>query len=402
MEELGVEIELYPLLQVRAGIAHPEAVRWIERAHCLPFLSLGILRAQWHFIRSDASAYFKVWAEVLRGTWGSINFFLGAIAIFPKAVRFAYEMSNQKIAHVHAQFANHPAVAALIIHRLTGIPYSFTARGTDIQIERRMLKRKIEAAEFAIAVSAFNKKIMVDESGPDARGKVHVIYGGVDVDRLSPAPRTRPAGPFRILSVARFEEVKGHAYLVEACQLLRERGVAFECRLIGEGPLFSTVEQLIARAGLCQEVRLLGPRTYPEVIHELRQADVVALPTTPTASGKREGIPNVLKEAMACGLPVVATSVGGIPELVDHNKTGILVPPMSAIALADALQRLGDDPILRRQLGQSGREKVVRDFNIRVSTTNRAKLFLRNAGECFLSLECDEQSKPQVITQHSV
>ena len=112
------------------------------------------------------------------------------------------------------------------------------------------------------------------------------------------------------------------------------------------------------------------------MIEKLSHADVFVLATVPTRSGKREGIPNVLKEAMACGLPVVASSISGIPELVDNGRSGILVPPRDIFALADALQKLNDDPALRHQMGLAGRKKVVREFNLRTSTAKRAELFL--------------------------
>jgi glycosyltransferase involved in cell wall biosynthesis len=403
MEKLGVGVELYPLLRTRSKVTHPEAERWVHRAHYLPFLSLAILRAQWYFIRRDLVAYCKVWADVLRGAWGSANYFFGAIAIFPKVVLWAYDMLDQEVVHIHAHFANHPAVAALIIQRLTGIPFSFTARGTDIQVDRHLLKRKVQAAEFAIAVSNYNKTIMIDECGPAVREKIHVVYGGVDVDRLSPPHAKSSVGAFRILCVARFEEVKGHPYLVEACRTLQERGVDFECRLIGDGPLLPSVKKRIEEAGLSKEVRLLGPRVYREVIHELWQSDSLVLPSVPTALGNREGIPNVLKEAMACGLPVVATSIGGIPELVEDGQTGILVPPKSGIALADALQRLYDDPTLRRQLGRAGKERVLRDFSLRTSTTKRASLYLGSsrAGRLFRDFSLNERAERQVPAHHS-
>jgi len=376
MENLGVAVNLYPLRRLRLKIKHPEADCWIKRAHYRPFLSFGVLRAQWRFLRRDWMTYLKAWAEVLSGTWGSADFFFGAIAIFPKAVLFAQEMMDAGIAHVHAHFASHATVAALIVHRLTGIPFSFTARGTDIQVDRHMLKEKIEAAEFVIAVSSDNKKIMVDECGSPLGKKIRVIHGGVDVGRLVPSSKCPAAGNFRILCVARFEEVKGHTYLVEACKLLRERGLPFECRLVGDGPLVSRIEKQIQQAELQDAICLLGERAYPEVVEELRQADIVVLPTAPTAEGKREGIPNVLKEAMACGLPVLASAVGGIPELVEHERTGILVRSRDSVALADALQRLSTDKARCERLGQAAREKVVRDFNLRISTANRARLFL--------------------------
>jgi colanic acid/amylovoran biosynthesis glycosyltransferase len=377
MERLGVAVEIYPLLRKRQRVVHPEAVALSQRAHYHPFLSLPILYAQWYFMRRRPLSYFKVLAEVLKGTFGSADFFIKALAIFPKAVRFAYEIEGQAIAHVHAQFATHAAVAALVVHRLTGIPFSFTARGADIQVDRQMLKEKLEAAAFAISVSRFNKELMLKEGGPHLHRKIHVIYGGVDTEAFSPALQKSPAGPFRILCVATLEEGKGHACLVEACRLLRDRGVDFTCHLLGDGPLRSRIEKQIARADLNACIKLHGACTQAEVKQQLAQASVGVLATVPTANGRCEGIPNVLKEAMACGLPVVASRIAGIPELVEHEVSGLLIPPGDAAALARAIERLKDDTALRRVLGQAGREKIVRNFNLAVSTRKRAALFLR-------------------------
>lgn len=379
MEELGVGVELYPLRRIHTEIVHPEARRWIESAHYRPFVSLKILRAQWHFIRRDWRRYWKTWAEVLRGTWGSANFFLGAVAIFPKSVLFAYEMSQQRIAHVHAHFANHPAVAALIIHRLTGIPFSFTARGFDVQVDRHMLKEKVAAADVVFAVSSDLKRVMGAECDRSLHEKIHVIRGGVDVERLTPRTARRSPGPLRILCVARFEEVKGHTYLIEACRILRDRGIPFECRLVGEGPLAPAIEGQIKQAGLGEEIRILGPLSYQEVINELAGADVLTLPTAPTALGEHEGMPTVLQEAMACGLPVVSCLVEGVAELVDDELTGILVLPKNAPALADAFERLANDPALRQRMGRAGRQKVVQKFSLRTNTAKRAALYLKSA-----------------------
>ena len=378
MEKLGVTVELYSLLREYPKVVHPEAEKWVRRAHYFPFFSPKILRAHWHYIRRNPGRYFRTVAEVLRGTWGCARCFGAALAFFPKVVRFAYEMEEQAIQHVHGQFAYHAAVAALIVHRLTGIPFSFTARGSDVQSDGHMLKEKVEAADFVISVSEYNKEIILRKCGSGAAEKIHVIHGGVDVDRLSPHNQTATPGPLRILCVARFEEVKGHKSLVEACRVLKEHGLPFECRLIGDGPLVPQIENQIKRADLCDAVFLLGARPYNEVIDEFSRTDVVVLATAPTANGKREGIPNVLKEAMACGLPVVAAASGGIPELVDES-CGILVRPRDPAAIADALQRLCDQPALRRRMGIAGRRKIVREFNLNLSTAMRAELFFRRA-----------------------
>ena len=381
MEKLGVTVELYSLVREHPKVVHPEAEKWVRRAHYLPWISAAILRAHWHFICRGPERYLRTLAEVLRGTWGCLHCFGGVLAFFPKVVRFAYEMEKQTIQHVHAHFAYHAAVAGLIVHRLTGIPFSFTARGSDVQSDGHMLKEKVEAADFVVSVSEYNKEIILKKCGPGADKKIHVIHGGVDVERLTRHPKLSAKRRLRILCVARFEEVKGHTYLIEACRILKEKDLPFECGLIGDGPLMPQIENQIKQLGLSDEVLLLGARPYNQVIEQFSQADVVVLATSPTANGKREGIPNVLKEAMACGVPVIATASGGIPELVDES-CGILVRPRDAAAIADALQLLGGQPELRCQMGLAGRERIIQKFNLNRSTAMRAELFFRSAYGC--------------------
>ncbi len=375
LAKCGVSVEIYPLLRTAEPVRHSEAERLAERAHYHPFLSLPILCAQWYFIGRRPRAYFKTWAEVLRGTFGSANFFIGTLCIFPKVVRFAYEMVHQGITHVHAHFANHPAVAGLIIHRLTGIPFSFTAHGSDLHVERRMLAEKVEAAEFVATISSFNKELMIQECGEGVRQKIHVIPCGVDPDIFTPHYRSDCDDPFTILSVAWFEEVKGHKYLIEACRLLRDRGIDFECRFVGDGRLRREIETQIEQLGLQDAIHLLGPQPRAEVAKMLSEADVMALHSVPTQRGDIEGIPVVLMEAMASEIPVVASRLSGIPELVDHGRTGLLVPPRDTTAIANALHMLWEDRELRCGLGQAGREKVLREFNLKTNAKKLAKLF---------------------------
>jgi glycosyltransferase involved in cell wall biosynthesis len=381
LEQVGLETEVYPLLRHREAVTQPEAAPVVARAHYQPFVSLPILRANWHFLRARPSVYIRMVLEVLRGTFGSANFFVGAIGTLPKAVRFAYEMERCGVTHVHAHFATHPTVAALIIHRLTGIPYSFTAHGSDLHVDRRMLDRKLAAAAFAVTCSKFNKQVMVDACGEadrdTIRDKIRVVHYGADLDLFRPedTPRRETGSACEIVCVASFEEVKGHKYLVEACGHLARRGVDYRCHLIGDGPERQDVEARVADAGLTNRFVFHGVLKRAEVARHLRSSDVKVLASFPTRSGKREGMPNVLIEAMAAGLPVVSTRLTGIPELVDSGRTGILVPPADAVALADALEELGRDAELRRRMGAAGREKALRSFDRRANATTLAKLF---------------------------
>jgi glycosyltransferase involved in cell wall biosynthesis len=207
------------------------------------------------------------------------------------------------------------------------------------------------------------------------RDKIHIIRCGIDSEVFLPAPKKENKKPFRIICVASYEEVKGHKYLVEACRLLQERGINFVCDLIGDGPVRGQVANQIAEANLQDQVIIHGSRKRQEVADMVRAADVKVLASVPTAEGKREGIPVVIMEAMASGLPVISSQLSGIPELVDDGHTGILVQPGDAKALALALQKLYENPELRFKMGRAGREKVLREFNLKLNVVKLAELF---------------------------
>ncbi len=399
LEEQGVKVELYPLMRARnsrihpegasiwkkliesfnppndSAIIHPEAKPLVERAHFHPFVSLRVLGAQFHFLLRKPGVYLRTLWTLIRANFGSSNYLFGALAIFPKTVYSALQMQQQGIKHVHAHFANHPAAAAFIIHRLTGIPYSFTAHGADLQVDQHMLREKVAEAAFVVTISNYNRKFIEDVCGDDARGQVEVIHCGVDTSVFRPAEKRDEAAPFTILCTGTMYEVKGHTYLIEACRLLKERGLDFRCNLVGDGPFRDALMEQVREAGLGGHVYFLGPRTREEIVALLQQADVVSVPSIPTASGRREGIPVVLMEAMASGVPVVASNISGIPELVDDGKSGILVPPRDPEAIADAIERLWHDPALREALGKEGRAKVLREFDQHKNAARLACLF---------------------------
>jgi hypothetical protein len=209
MDRRGIPTVLFPLLATRQKVVHPEAVAMRDRIRFLPFLSRDVLAASWRFARRRPRAFWGALREVLRGTWGSANFFVGAIGIFPKAVRMASEMEAAGVTHVHAHFANHPTVAALIVHRLTGIPFSFTAHGHDIHVERRMLREKVDAAAFAIMISEYNRRLVLDACPGTDAAKLRVLHCGADTDLFSPGATPEAPGALSLVCVGSFLEVKG-------------------------------------------------------------------------------------------------------------------------------------------------------------------------------------------------
>ncbi len=293
MEQLGVQVEVYPLLRVRKTTAHqeganvwvkivelfsrtqgdltmhPESASFVERANFEPFFSWHMLPAHLHFLLRKPLTYFSTLWTLIRATWGSLNLFLGALSIFPKTVYFAYHMEADKVTHVHAHFANHPAAAAFIIHRLVGIPYSFTAHGADLQVDQHMLCEKVREAAFVVTISSFNKELIIEKCGAQYRDCIKVIHCGVDTSVFSPSRKDGEAKqrdtPFTILCIGTMYEVKGHVYLIDACRLLKEQGVDFNCYLVGDGPFRPALAEQVEQLGLTNCVFFYGQRTHQEL-----------------------------------------------------------------------------------------------------------------------------------------
>jgi glycosyltransferase involved in cell wall biosynthesis len=377
LQRRGESVGVYPLLRQREPVAHAEAADVVARAHYSPFVSMAILRANYDFLCEQPLNYLRTWLEAIRGTFGNLNFMAGALLYFPKSVFFAEQMRKAGVKHIHAHFATHPALSALIIHRLTGISYSFTAHGHDVHCDRRMLPEKLASAAFAVAISRYNRNLMAEECGLDYYAKTHVVHCGVDTSFFYPAPEAKSDVPLRLITVASLWEVKGHAYLIQACRLLRERGIAFHCDLVGDGPLQARLQRQIKVSQLDHVFTFHGPQSRDVVRDMLHQSHVMILPSVPTANGLREGIPVALMEAMACGLPVISSRLSGIPELVEHGVSGILVVPRDIMGLADAIEQLALAPELRERMGLAGHKKIVREFDLVSNAESLAALFDR-------------------------
>src|SRR5258708_28545415 len=169
-----------------------------------------------------------------------------------------------------------------------------------------------------------------------------------------------------MIAVGRLVEKKGYSYLVRACALLHERGCRWRRAIYGSGAQGDGLAELIDTCGLGDVVQMQGARRQEELIAIYREADLFVLSPHVLENGDRDGIPNVLMEAMSAGLPVVATDISGIPELIEHDRSGLLVPPCDEGALADALERLLAPLyvlVLRARLGADGRKRVIENFD---------------------------------------
>ena len=291
--------------------------------------------------------------------------------LFSKAVSLAGLMKANGITHIHSPWADNCALIALLASRLLRIPYSVQARAHDIHRKTYLcgLAEKLDNADFIITNTEYNASHIKALMGAETAEKLHVIYNGLRLSRFSPQQEEKTSPVPRILSVARLIEQKGLIYLLKACKILRDRGCSFTCEIIGgpESPLFMNyyvaLKKLHRRLQLEDCVRFLGTQRFEQVLEKYREADIFILPSVIAEDGSRDITPNVLIEAMAMKLPVISTTVTGIPEIVENEVSGILVPPNDENALAAALIKLIHDSNLRKQLGENARKRIEERFD---------------------------------------
>jgi colanic acid/amylovoran biosynthesis glycosyltransferase len=309
-----------------------------------------------------------------------------------QALVLAQAIVDSKLSHVHAHFGTSPATVARLAARFADVSYSFTAHAKDLyhdDVDRAdLLKRHGDHATI-VTVSDFNRRILVDEFG-FRQDRVERIYNGLDLDRFRyDAPTMRPR---RIIAIGRLIEKKGFDHLVDACGLLRDTGCAFECRIIGMGPEEESIRKRIEARGLGAQVSLSGPLPQHDVHRELEEAAVFAAPCVIGEDGDRDGVPTTLIEAMALGVPCVSTDVTGIPELVKHEETGLVVPQRDPKALAEAIRRLLDRSGERIKLSIAGRQHVEDLFDVRKSTRELREIFCMAVAEHAGTLAAKEKA----------
>ena len=292
-----------------------------------------------------------------------------------QAADLATEIVRRGITHLHAHFATSATSVARLASIFSGVPYTFTAHAKDIFHESTRvddLTAKLRDAAATVTVSDFNVHHLCRVCGPDAK-RVERIYNGLPLDRF---PYVPPGDrPPVIVAVGRLVPKKGFGDLIDACGVLRSLGRVFSCRIIGSGDLESELRGRIEALRLDSVVKLLGARPQSEVIREVAGASLLVAPCVLADDGNRDGLPTVLPEAMALGTPCVATSVTGIPEIVRHRETGLLVSPGQPIELANAAELLLVSPELRVGLATGARKLVERDYDIDRNAARLRELF---------------------------
>ena len=378
-ERAGLAVQIFSLLPTADSHFQDLLARVQAPVSCLNTLSANLLLQDpvsaivtanhfWSALQGAAAELPGMWAalEDLREGEARHVFWVLALAV---AVRRA------GINHLHATFAHEACTVARLAARLAGVPYSFTSRAKDIfheTVRPEDLRRKFHDAAGVVTISDYHLDYLRATYGPLA-AHVQRVYNGLDLDEYP----YRPPGdrPPVILAVGRLVEKKGFADLVEACSLLAGRGRAFRCRIVGTGLLQGELQAQIDRLGLREQVELVGPLPQGGVIREIQRAAALAVPCVIARDGDRDGLPNVIQEALALGTPVVSTDVTGIPEVVRDGETGLQVPQRDPPALAAALDRLLADPELRVRLASGGRRLIEAEFDIRRNTERRRAMF---------------------------
>lgn len=288
---------------------------------------------------------------------------LYALAYAVEAAMVLRWMHARELRHLHVHFGNAAAAVGLLVRTLGAQGFSITIHGPDEfdDVPGQNLPEKVAAADAVVCISQFARSQLMRLAAPAHWAKLQLCRLGVDPQAFVPVPRTADsatARPMRLLCVGRLTPAKGQLLLLRACTRLREQGLAFELTLVGEGPDRARLEAERDQAGLADCVCLAGALNQEQVRAALARADVFVLPSL------AEGIPVVLMEAMASGVPVISCPVNGIPELIEDGCNGLLASPGDVASLAIALRRLIEDAPLRARLAASGRATVEDSFHI--------------------------------------
>jgi glycosyltransferase involved in cell wall biosynthesis len=372
LRALGLPIRVYAVMDPHELHAQPEA---------------EVLRPEVRYLRSGSG--WRAWAALITRAVGVA---LGRPRGTVRGLRFAWhrrsaatwrhlgealvlidDLEKEGAAHLHAHFAHGPAAIAYLGHLISGIPFSFTAHAKDLYTTPpEYVALRSRAASFVATCTAANAEYLGELLDGD-REKVVVCRHGVNADRFASVER-RPR-PGRILSIGRLVPKKGFEVLLRALAIAADGVESLECRIVGGGPLEDDLKALAAELGLEQRVQFLGPRPQTALLEEFAAAEIFALAPVVTEDGDRDGIPNVLAEAMAAGVPLITTAISGIPEIIQHDINGLLVQPGDPVGLAEQIKRLLADQTSRARLASEGRAWVIEHCDPRESVRPLAELF---------------------------
>ncbi len=365
LEEQGLTVHIFSMRNPRESFTHKSVQTICAEVTYLPTeFWLALHRFFWPNL-CTAVKFPLAYLTTLRLAWTR---FLRKRSImtfkhFFQAAYLVHHAQGKNIAHLHAHFAHSPTSVAMFASELSGIPFSFTAHAKDIYTtNKEQIAEKIDKASFVVTCTQYNKKYLEDLVGH--RHEVHCVYHGIDLALFFAHTVKRvPTPPYTFITIARLVEKKGIPDILKALSLLAKAGFPFRYILIGDGHDKAMITARIEGLGLTAQVTLAGTLAHEQVLEQFQRADCFVLGCKIAKSGDRDGIPNVLAESMALGVPVVGTRISGIPELVEHEHTGLLVDATKPEELAQALKRIVTDLQLRAHIIAAARERVAQVFD---------------------------------------
>ncbi len=375
LREQGAEVMVFSLRRVKdipKGASRSQRLNDVVFARPDNF-TLGIV-AQIYYLVTNPLGYWKcLWSIFKLFREHPIIEVVKHLGYLHAAAAFAMLLKKSKVEQIHAHFATASSMA-LFCQYLARIPFSMAAHASaDIYYHPILLTEKISAACAVVAENRYNKEYLNLLTARKYTDKIYVVYNGVEVPIL--ARKSKPVNShIHIVSIAGLRIFKGFPTLLDALAIVRDRGHEFRCSIVGDGPLREQLQEQIRHLALAEQVRLLGALEYEDAQQVLGDADIFVLASEIADSGIRDGIPTVCTEAMAQGIPVISTYVSGIPELVQHDRTGLTVPEKNATLLADAIERLIVDVDLRQRLAVAGYEHVKTVFGSTVTFPQLEKI----------------------------
>jgi glycosyltransferase involved in cell wall biosynthesis len=391
LEKIGVSIQIFALTNPREKVVQMQVDQVQAPVH---YLDEAIQPRSLKDVLNEnievARRHFKGYIRSLFYIAANKRIDQGYIAsnrwdCFLQAVHLIYLLAleewrtGKKLDHLHAHFAHDPTLIAYLVHRITGIPFSFTAHARDLyQVPEKALVDRIRESSAVITCCRANLEYL-NRIAPSEQSKFSLVYHGVNLKDFQPIPNLgsnpNPKHPL-ILSVGRLVEKKGFQDLLQALLIVKKRGDIFRCAIYGDGPLGTQLEEWIEEHDMAGEILLMGDCTQQELISIYQNATLFILTPVQTEDGDRDGIPNVLLEAMAVGLPVVTTEVAGIPELVENNQNGLLYRPHDVEGISSGIIELLRNEEKRKQLGSAAARKVREQFDVAQAAQRLKTLFI--------------------------
>lgn len=368
LERLGFKMRLFPMRKPRESFSHASVKEIKARVDYLPtelFLDFFQLLRSNIFLAARKPRQFK---ETLHMAAEGLN--KGKeLATLKHFLQAGYLTNNHltkdgSIAQLHGHFAHSPTSVTMFASKLSAVPFSFTAHAKDIYTtDRKKIYKKIAHAEFVVTCTRHNQEYLQDIAG-SCPTPIYCIYHGIDLNLFQQsAARVTTTPPFQILTVARMTAKKGLPTIYKALALLRDRGISFQHTLIGDGDDRGKILDLIVALNLEKNCTWLGTRTHEEVLVHFKKSDLFVLGCEIAANGDRDGIPNVLVESLAMGVPALSTKVSAIPEILIDGQTGMTVPPSQPDQLVEAMLKVLTDETLRKRLIVGGQQRVHDTFD---------------------------------------